>query len=396
VASRDGTILSTQTNDKLSQIAKITGLNFQRFTKSMLLAQGGFAAFLNASANERADLLEELTGTEIYGDISRRVFEQSRDAKHLLDQLKARADGMALLTAEQRAELQLKADFDKQLDDVQAEHRIAQAQRQWRVDLGQCAQEAKAAEIQLGQATAALEAAAPELQRLAASEPAETLKPLHQIQQQAEATCRQTERALTASHGEREKLQADQYQQHQTARALANRIAELASKQLQLTRQERQQLDAFCLAHPQRAALGERLGAWRQQFEQRGKLQQDIAAQQLAGQKLDQEQLDLARTLPAQMSWSAKKAKAKSEAACKRPRPNKCNASLAKRWPNCAGNGKPNKQASTAGNNLISSPAGGMGWPPSKRRRPPSCSRASKRSMRRKTPCWRSASSITN
>jgi hypothetical protein len=109
LASRDGTILSTQTNDKLSQIAKITGLNFQRFTKSMLLAQGGFAAFLNASANERADLLEELTGTEIYGDISRRVFEQSRDAKHLLDQLKARADGMALLTAEQRAELQLKA-----------------------------------------------------------------------------------------------------------------------------------------------------------------------------------------------------------------------------------------------------------------------------------------------
>ena len=317
LASRDGTILSTQTNDKLSQIAKITGLNFQRFTKSMLLAQGGFAAFLNASANERADLLEELTGTEIYGDISRRVFEQSRDAKHLLDQLKARADGMALLTTEQRAELQLKAaDFDKQLDDVQAEHRIAQAQRQWRVDLGQCAQEAKAAEIQLGQATAALEAAAPELQRLAASEPAETLKPLHQIQQQAEATCQQTERALTASHGELEKLQADQYQQHQTARALANRIAELASKQLQLTRQERQQLDAFCLAHPQRAALGERLGAWRQQFEQRGKLQQDIAAQQLAGQKLDQEQLDLARKLPAQMSTvnAKKEAKTKAEA----------------------------------------------------------------------------------
>jgi energy-coupling factor transporter ATP-binding protein EcfA2 len=80
---------------------------FPRFTKSMLLAQGGFAAFLNASANERAELLEELTGSEIYGDISRRVFEQAREAKGQLDQLKARADGMELLSAEQRAAMQL-------------------------------------------------------------------------------------------------------------------------------------------------------------------------------------------------------------------------------------------------------------------------------------------------
>jgi exonuclease SbcC len=248
----------------------------------------------------------------------------------------------------------------------------------------------------LGQATAALEAAAPELQRLAASEPAETLKPLHQIQQQAEATCRQTERALTASHGEREKLQADQYQQHQTARALANRIAELASKQLQLTRQERQQLDAFCLAHPQRAALGERLGAWRQQFEQRGKLQQDIAAQQLAGQKLDQEQLDLARTLPAQMSESAKK-----EAKQNPRRPQTAEAEQMQRLSGqTLAELRGQWQTQQAGLNrwqqLDIVARRRRGWPPSKRRRPPSCSRASKRSMRRKTPCWRSASSITN
>ena len=75
LATVDGTILSTQTKEKLERIAEITGLDFPRFTKSMLLAQGGFAAFLNASANERAELLEELTGTEIYGEISRKVFE---------------------------------------------------------------------------------------------------------------------------------------------------------------------------------------------------------------------------------------------------------------------------------------------------------------------------------
>ena len=60
----DGKILANHSSDKLKQIAQITGLDFARFTKSMLLAQGGFAAFLQASANERAELLEELTGTD--------------------------------------------------------------------------------------------------------------------------------------------------------------------------------------------------------------------------------------------------------------------------------------------------------------------------------------------
>ncbi|MBT9477597.1 AAA family ATPase, partial [Polaromonas sp.] len=102
LATGAGEILSSQSNDKLRRIAEITGLDFPRFTKSMLLAQGGFAAFLNASANERAELLEELTGTEIYGEISKKVFEQARDARQQLDQLKARADGMELLTTAER------------------------------------------------------------------------------------------------------------------------------------------------------------------------------------------------------------------------------------------------------------------------------------------------------
>ncbi|MGE8397623.1 MAG: AAA family ATPase, partial [Comamonas sp.] len=52
--SAEGQILTTHSNEKIKRVAAITGLDFGRFTKSMLLAQGGFAAFLNASANERA------------------------------------------------------------------------------------------------------------------------------------------------------------------------------------------------------------------------------------------------------------------------------------------------------------------------------------------------------
>ncbi|MBV8247387.1 MAG: AAA family ATPase, partial [Comamonas sp.] len=93
----DGQILSSHSGDKLKQIAQITGLDFARFTRSMLLAQGGFAAFLQASANERAELLEELTGTDIYGQISQAVFERARDARQALERNQAQADGVQLL-----------------------------------------------------------------------------------------------------------------------------------------------------------------------------------------------------------------------------------------------------------------------------------------------------------
>ena len=318
LATGDGTILSTQTNDKLKRIAEITGLDFPRFTKSMLLAQGGFAAFLNASANERAELLEELTGTEIYGEISRKVFEQAREAKSQLDQLKARADGMELLSDEQRVAMQTEAThLDTQLADLQHRHQQTQSQRQWRLDLAQGEQEIKTAENKQQEADAALTAAAPDLQKLAASDPAETLKPLYQQWQQAGTACQQTDAELKALHTERQKLQAEQLAQHAAASHYSAQVAAQAQQALQQSQREAKELDDFCAAHPQRAQLGERLGVWRQQFEQRAKLGRDLAAQQQARQKLEQEQAETARQLAAQTLAvdTATKAKIAADAA---------------------------------------------------------------------------------
>ena len=57
----DGKILADKVKDKLELTATLTGLDYGRFTRSMLLSQGQFAAFLNAKPKERAELLEELT-----------------------------------------------------------------------------------------------------------------------------------------------------------------------------------------------------------------------------------------------------------------------------------------------------------------------------------------------
>jgi exonuclease SbcC len=47
------------------RIAELTGLDFKRFCRSVLLAQGEFAAFLNAYENERAEILEKIMGAEV-------------------------------------------------------------------------------------------------------------------------------------------------------------------------------------------------------------------------------------------------------------------------------------------------------------------------------------------
>jgi exonuclease SbcC len=124
--------------DKLELTAALTGLDYGRFTRSMLLSQGQFAAFLNAKPKERAELLEELTGTEIYGQISADVFEKHKVAKIELEKLQAQAEGVVLLTDAQReslnASVQALTDEEQRLSDGQ---RRVQAQLNWLIRSGE-------------------------------------------------------------------------------------------------------------------------------------------------------------------------------------------------------------------------------------------------------------------
>lgn len=65
------------------EVERVTGLDYQRFLRSVLLAQGEFSRFLKASADERAELLESLTGTSIYSELGTLAHVECglRDAK---------------------------------------------------------------------------------------------------------------------------------------------------------------------------------------------------------------------------------------------------------------------------------------------------------------------------
>ncbi|MDR1259723.1 MAG: AAA family ATPase [Tannerellaceae bacterium] len=85
----------------LARIAELTGLTFEQFTRTVLLPQGDFAAFLKARQSEKAELLEKLTGTEIYSRISVLIYEKTKAAEQEYFLLRERIKDIELLDDEQ-------------------------------------------------------------------------------------------------------------------------------------------------------------------------------------------------------------------------------------------------------------------------------------------------------
>ena len=96
-----GALSQTKLRGVAEEIVSVTGMDFERFSRSMLLAQGGFAAFLQAAPDERSPILEQITGTEIYSQISIRVHERLREEREKRDLLRAEISGIQILEPEQ-------------------------------------------------------------------------------------------------------------------------------------------------------------------------------------------------------------------------------------------------------------------------------------------------------
>lgn len=131
-----GRVLHTRIRAVEETIERLTGMDFDRFTRSMLLAQGQFAAFLQADADERAPILEQITGTAIYSEISILVHQKRGEQRQRLEQLRAAQAGLQLL--EEAQEVQLRQQL-AQLDTQVQQQRAALEQQQrlldWRTRL---------------------------------------------------------------------------------------------------------------------------------------------------------------------------------------------------------------------------------------------------------------------
>jgi exonuclease SbcC len=101
-----GTVLESRLAQVAAAVEAATGMDFDRFTRSMLLAQGGFAAFLQAPPDERAPILEQITGTKIYSLISVKVHERRAEERDKFKLLQAELKGIQVLGPDEETGLQ--------------------------------------------------------------------------------------------------------------------------------------------------------------------------------------------------------------------------------------------------------------------------------------------------
>ena len=115
------------------EIEKLTGLNFDRFIRCVMLAQNQFSKFLYADRDKKSEILQMLTNTDIYERISVKIYEKYKEAKSLVEQQDRFLENIKLLSEDEKNEIEKqKAEFQKNLEQVNAETSKIQTQTLWK------------------------------------------------------------------------------------------------------------------------------------------------------------------------------------------------------------------------------------------------------------------------
>lgn len=112
---REWTLTNLRTRETMTQIreintavARLTGLDFGQFCRTTMLSQGEFAAFLKSDVDEKAALLQKITGLDKFEKAGKKIFAITSAKDRIRQAAKERRDALAAqaLSAERRAELE--------------------------------------------------------------------------------------------------------------------------------------------------------------------------------------------------------------------------------------------------------------------------------------------------
>ncbi|RKH39202.1 AAA family ATPase [Corallococcus sicarius] len=206
----------------LQAIQERLGLSFDQFRRSALLAQGEFAAFLRADANERAELLERMTGTEVYSRVSVAAHEKNAREQEEVKKLLHGLAAITLLSDADREGVRLQWG-EEEAARVREEARLreAEAARSWFAQRAEFAGREQEAEAALTRTAAAQAEAAPREALLESVRAAEGFRAVVSAVETAEQRCAsaeaeqlhraaQAESALAAAAAQRQvRMQAE-------------------------------------------------------------------------------------------------------------------------------------------------------------------------------------------
>lgn len=197
--------------ETLRLIEKYIGLSFEQFTRAVLLAQNDFSAFLKASDDERAELLQTLTGTETFTSISIQAFERMKAEKEQLLRLQGKLKDQEPLTPESRAtkasELKVQEDSAKTLEQQKA---LLESHLRWYEQLGQLTMAEAEATQKLEVATTEKLLAGPRYEQLSLVDRVQLARPLWveqvRLTQALEAAAKANDAAKVAMEASQEQL----------------------------------------------------------------------------------------------------------------------------------------------------------------------------------------------
>lgn len=112
-------MLASKKREVDEETEKVVGLDYERFVRSVMLTQGDFARFLKSSPGEKAAILEKITGTEIYKDLSVAAFTRAKLAREAYER------AVELLSMAPPLETELREGLEKQQLEKQAESNTA-------------------------------------------------------------------------------------------------------------------------------------------------------------------------------------------------------------------------------------------------------------------------------
>lgn len=211
-------------SEVLTAIQERLGLSFDQFRRSALLAQGEFAAFLKADASERAELLERMTGTEVYSRLSVAAHEKNRAEQ---EELTRRAQGLAAIALMSDAEREVaQARLGEEAGAraaAETQLHAAEAAAAWHAERAALLGAEQAAEAKEAEAARALEQAAPRAAKLEEVRAAESFRGAVTAAEGAERRWVEAEAAQVARASEAEKALAES-----AARRVVLRDAEAA------------------------------------------------------------------------------------------------------------------------------------------------------------------------
>ena len=115
-----------------SEIKAAIGLDFNQFCRTTMLAQGEFTRFLNSKDEDKADILEKITGVDIYSKVGKKIFEITGQKEKLWKEAQQKVEGTRTLSKEEVANKKEEmATFDNQYESVKAAGDTDKAKLQW-------------------------------------------------------------------------------------------------------------------------------------------------------------------------------------------------------------------------------------------------------------------------